>query len=56
MKSMESSTEVQEKRLWEEWDGFEFEGLETTAGTKMWWLVIVNGFDAQQSMHGITGR
>lgn len=34
MKSMESSTEVQEKRLWEEWDGFEFEGLEATAGTK----------------------
>lgn len=30
MKSMESSTEVQEKRLWEEWDGFE--GLESTAG------------------------
>lgn len=34
MKSMESSTEVQEKRLWEEWDGFELEGLEATAGTK----------------------
>lgn len=39
MKSMESSTEVQEKRLWEEWDGFEFKGL----GSNSWNQNVVAG-------------